>query len=107
MHCFCDVRSAGVGYLRVPVVFRKAPPHHVGHSEGLDSQQVEDHRVGESELGLEEGRFTLNHNDEADKRDVSAKLLPTLLSFTRALLSLHFFHFTTSAQIVSRRTKHG
>lgn len=46
-------------YLSVSVVFRKAPPHHVGHTEGFDSQQVEDHRVGESELGLEEGRFTL------------------------------------------------
>lgn len=72
MHCFCD--SAGVGYLSVPVVFRKAPPHHVGHSESLHSQQVEDHSVGESELGLEEGRFTLNHNNEADKGDVSASL---------------------------------
>lgn len=46
-------------YLSVSVVFRKAPPHHVGHAEGFDSQQVEDHRVGESELGLEEGRFAL------------------------------------------------
>lgn len=82
MHCFCDLCSAGVGYLSVPVVFRKAPPHHVGHSEGFDSQQVEDHSVGESELGLEEGRFTLSHNDEANERDVSAELLPTLLTFT-------------------------
>lgn len=64
------------------MVFRKAPPHHVGHSEGFDSQQVEDHSVGESELGLEEGRFTLSHNDEANERDVSAELLPTLLTFT-------------------------
>lgn len=53
--------SAGVGYLSVPVVFRKAPPHHVGHAEGFHSQQVEDHGVGESELGLEDGRFTLSH----------------------------------------------
>lgn len=53
-------RSAGVGYLSVPVVLREAPPHHVGHTEGLHTQQVEDHSVGESELGLEDGRFPLS-----------------------------------------------
>lgn len=29
--------------------------------EGFDSQQVEDHRVGQPELGLEGGGFTLGH----------------------------------------------
>lgn len=46
--------------LSVPVAFRKTPPHHVCHAKGFDSQQVEDHSVGESELGVEDGRFTLN-----------------------------------------------
>lgn len=55
--------SAGERYLSVPVVFRKASPHHVGHTEGFDSQQVEDHGVGESELGLKDGRFPLNHDE--------------------------------------------
>lgn len=42
------------------MVLREAPPHHVGHTEGFYSQQVEDHSVGESELGLEDGRFPLS-----------------------------------------------
>ena len=42
------------------MALRKAPPHHVGHAERFDSQQVEDHRVGESKLGLEDGRFALS-----------------------------------------------
>lgn len=49
------------------MVFRKTPPHHVGHTEGFDSQQVEDHSVGESELGLEGGRFTLSHTKRGKK----------------------------------------
>lgn len=59
-------QNGGVKYLyhvadlSVPVAFRKTPPHHVCHTEGFDSQQVEDHSVGESELGVEDGWFTLN-----------------------------------------------
>ena len=41
------------------MAFREAPPHHVGHSESFDSQQIEDHSVGQSELGLEDGRLAL------------------------------------------------
>lgn len=47
-------------HLSVPVAFRKTPPHHVRHSEGFNSQQIEDHSVGESELRVEDGWFTLN-----------------------------------------------
>lgn len=54
---FCSV---GVCYLSVSVTFREAPPHHVGHTEGFDSQQVEDHSVGQSELGLEDSGLTLS-----------------------------------------------
>lgn len=61
--------SAGVHYLSVPMAFRKAPPHHVGHAEGFDSQQVKDHRVGQSELGLECGGLTLSQT----KRMMSVK----------------------------------
>lgn len=43
------------------MALRKAPPHHVSHTEGFDSQQIEDHGVSESELGVEDGWFTLNH----------------------------------------------
>lgn len=46
--------------LSVPVAFRKAPPHHVRHMEGFDSQQVEDHSVGEPELRMQDGWLTLN-----------------------------------------------
>lgn len=56
-------------YLSVPVALRKAPPHHVGHAERFDSQQVEDHRVGESELGLEDGRFALSHTERMKSKD--------------------------------------
>lgn len=41
------------------MVFREASSHHVGHSESFHPQQVEDHGVGQSELGLEDGRLTL------------------------------------------------
>lgn len=46
-------------YLSVPVVLGEAPPHHVSHTQSLHPQQVEDHGVGESELGLQDGGFTL------------------------------------------------
>lgn len=46
--------------LSVPVALRKTPPHHVCHAEGFNSQQVEDHSVGESELRVEDGWFTLD-----------------------------------------------
>lgn len=42
------------------MAFREAPPHHVSHAEGFDSQQVEDHGVSQPELGLEDGRLTLS-----------------------------------------------
>lgn len=51
-------------YLSVSVAFREAPPHHVGHTEGFDPQQVEDHSVGQSELGMQGGGFTLDHTEE-------------------------------------------
>lgn len=54
----------GVHYLSVSVALREAPPHHVGHTEGFHPQQVEDHSVGQSELGLEDGRFTLEHTEK-------------------------------------------
>lgn len=46
------------------MVFREAPPHHVGHTKRFDSQQVEDHGVGESELRLEQHGFTLNQMEQ-------------------------------------------
>lgn len=50
-------------YLSVSVALREAPPHHVGHSERFDPQQVQDHGVGQPELGLEDGRFALSHTE--------------------------------------------
>lgn len=57
------VTSAAVLYLSVSVAFREAPSHHVSHTEGFNSQQVEDHSVGQSELGLEDGGFTLDNTE--------------------------------------------
>lgn len=56
------------------MTFREAPPHHVGHTKGFHSQQVEDHSVGQSELGLENGRFTLQHAEETVLDNAELKL---------------------------------
>lgn len=58
--------------LSVSVAFRKTPPHHICHMEGFDSQQVEDHSVGESELRVEDGWFTLN---QIKRRKSTIKML--------------------------------
>lgn len=46
-------------HLCVPMALGEAPAHHVGDSEGLDSQQVEDHGVSQPELGLQQRRLPL------------------------------------------------
>lgn len=51
------------------MALRKAAPHHVGHAQGFDPQQVEDHRVGQSELGLEDCRFTLSRTKRMMSRN--------------------------------------
>lgn len=53
------------------MAFREAPPHHVGHTESFDSQQVEDHGVSQSELGLEKGGLTLRetHRKKSQHRN--------------------------------------
>lgn len=46
-------------HLCVPVALGEASAHHVGDSEGLHSQQVEDHGVSQSELGVQKRRLPL------------------------------------------------
>lgn len=58
-----DVIKASLAYLSVSVALWEAPPHHVCDSERLDTQQVQDHGVGQSELGLEDGWFPLSHTE--------------------------------------------
>lgn len=60
-------------YLCVSVALREAPPHHVGDSEGLHTQQVEDHGVGQPELGLQHCGLPLD-----DKEEVSLKFMSLL-----------------------------
>ena len=46
-------------YLGVSVVLGEAPPHHVRDPERLHPEQVEDHGVGQPELGLQHRGLTL------------------------------------------------
>lgn len=84
------VCSAGARYLSVPVVLRKAPPHHVGHTKSFDSQQVQDHSVGESELGLEEGRFTLTKTKRTESMKESKTKFYNMKPLKTDILSSSF-----------------
>lgn len=50
-------------YLSVPVALGEAASHHVRDAQGFHTQQVEDHCVGESELGVQDSRLPLRHNN--------------------------------------------
>ena len=60
VHQVCVTCPTGVYlYLGVSVVLGEAPPHHVGDPESLHPEQVEDHGVGQPELGLQHRGLTL------------------------------------------------
>lgn len=57
------------------MAFRETPPHHVSHSERFNSQQVEDHSVGQPELGLQDGRFALSKTDDRVRTERSSQTI--------------------------------
>lgn len=57
--------------LGVTVTLREAPPHHVGHLQGLHPKQVEDHGVGQPELGLQQCGFALVGGGQQVRADLS------------------------------------
>lgn len=54
------------------MVLGKAPPHHVRDTQGFHPQQVEDHGVGESELGMQDGWFPLRNKKTESNEDIQA-----------------------------------
>lgn len=69
------------------MVLGKAPPHHVRHTQGFHPQQVEDHGVGESELGMQDGRFPLRNKEMESNEEMQVQQSRQILDFFSGFFS--------------------
>lgn len=77
-------------HLCVPVALGEAPAHHVGDSEGLDSQQVQDHGVCQPELGLQQRRLSLRKCENPSIDGVTGIQLDCI--WVKCMLAAHHDH---------------